>query len=150
MKRALTCLLVMPAGSAIAGAWTCGNPDVEVGCSETRCEAQSHGFTPMNVSFNVAGELDVCMYSGCWIGRGDPVDANGFLVITARDLVWSTDPEPGEMRQDLAIVLDRRDNVAVLKAGSYTQPLLCRVTPGATGQAASRPPGFTASARRHA
>lgn len=117
-------LFVLPVG---ATAWNCTNADMEVACSEGACNATlEHGFTPMDVAFSDEGAVSVCAYAGCWEGEGEVFTDGRFLGITARDLVYSTDPE-GERRHDLAILLDLDDNIALLKSGVFAQPLVCKV-----------------------
>lgn len=101
---------------------------MEVACSEGECQATlEHGFTPMDVAFSNDGSVSVCAYAGCWEGHGEVfTDDDRFLGITAHQLVYSTDPE-GEHRHDLAILLDLRDNIAMLKSGVFAQPLVCEV-----------------------
>lgn len=122
--------LVFASLSAVGQAetWNCRNADMEIGCSEGRCEATiGHGFTPMGVAFNDDGEVSICAYSGCWEGQGEVTRSELFVSITASNLTYSTDTEPGTMRQDAAILLDLSDNIALLKLGTYAQPLVCKV-----------------------
>lgn len=102
---------------------------MEVACSEGECRATlEHGFTPMDVAFSEDGFVSVCAYAGCWEGQGHVYTDGRFLGITARDLVYSTDTS-GARRHDLAILLDLHDNIAVLKSGTFAQPLVCEVMP---------------------
>ena len=128
----LVSLLALLAAFAPAAAetWKCTNPEMEIACADGDCSAQlEHGFTPMDIAFNDEGDIYACAYSGCWEGRGE-VHRNGvFLAILARELTWSTDPQPGEMREDVAILLDLTDDIALLKAGVFAQPLVCSRKP---------------------
>lgn len=113
----------------LAQTWNCRNPDMEISCSDGHCQStEEHSFTPMDVAFNDAGEMFLCAYSGCWEGRGEVTKSARFLSIAATNLTYSTDPKPGEMKQHAAILLDLSDNIALLKLGSYAQPLVCNVT----------------------
>lgn len=125
MAMLMAMLMAIAAMDAIAATWNCSNPDMEIGCSEGKCEATFDAFTPMDVAFNDDGALLVCAYSGCWEGDGEVLKTADFLAIAGHQLSFSTDPVPGEMRQDVAILLDLHDNVALLKSGGYAQPLLC-------------------------
>lgn len=127
MRASMLLFTLLFATSATADeVWNCRNPDIEVGCDSEKCTALGRGdFTPMSVAFTKEGYISACMYSGCWEGEGRATDSGRFLAILASNLIWSTDPEPGSRRQDVAILFDRNDRVAMLKAGDYAQPLLC-------------------------
>ncbi len=79
----------------------------------------------MDVRFDDAGSMSVCAYSGCWEGTGTVVQSEHFIVLTGHDLPFSTAPNAEDSQEDIVIVLDRADHVAILKAGSFAQPLLC-------------------------
>ncbi len=101
--------------------WQCRN-DVEVHCAEGKCDAKKSGeFTPMSVSFDGLGKMSVCAYTGCWEGVGKVSSSDNFMILNGQNLKFST----SDMKQNIAIILDKTDNVATLKAGSFAQPLVC-------------------------
>lgn len=106
---------------SIAQYYQCTN-DVEVQCNETECAFESNDFTPMDVTFDDAGSLSVCAYSGCWQSQADMSNRGNFIVLSALNAKFST----SETTQDLALIMDRADGVAILKAGAFAQPLLCK------------------------
>lgn len=99
---------------------------MEISCDGEGCST-AEAFTPMSIAFNDDGEMYLCMYSGCWEGRGQVMQTAGFLSIAGADLTWSTDPERRSSRQSAAVVLDLHDSIAVMKVGTYAQPLVCEV-----------------------
>lgn len=102
--------------------WQCRN-DVEIKCADGKCEAETKdAFTPMDVSFDQTGMINVCAYTGCWQGTGKVNDDGDFLTLTGNGLKFSTSDD---MAESIVISLDRRDDIAVIKAGSFAQPLLC-------------------------
>ena len=103
--------------------WQCRN-DLEISCNAEGCEA-GESFTPMDVRFDDAGSMSVCAYSGCWEGTGTVVNSEAFVVLTGHKLAFSTAPDSEDSKQDIVIVLDRADQVALLKAGAFAHPLLC-------------------------
>jgi hypothetical protein len=102
--------------------YQCAN-DIEIQCSASECRSESDGFTPMSVSFDTSGDLNVCAYSGCWQGQADVHTAGQFITLTGMNLPFST----SDQEQHIAITLDRSDNVAILKADSFAQPLFCKI-----------------------
>ncbi len=77
----------------------------------------------MSVTFDDSGSISVCAYTGCWEGTGKVFDGGDFFSLTGHGLKFSTSPERTE---NIAISLDRRDNIAVLKAGAFAHPLICK------------------------
>lgn len=102
--------------------WQCRN-DVEIHCAEEKCDAKKSGeFTPMSVSFDVSGKMSVCAYSGCWEGTGKVSNNGDFMMLSGQNLKFST----SNMKENIAITLDKKDNIALVKAGSFAQPLVCK------------------------
>lgn len=111
------------ASVSMANGWECRN-DMEILCADGKCETKKKGeFTPMSVSFDDSGKVSVCVYTGCWEGTAKVVKNENFLILSGQYLKFSTAPNFG---QNVAITLDRRDNIAVLKAGGFAQPLICK------------------------
>lgn len=108
--------------------WQCRN-DLEISCDVEHCEA-ADSFTPMDVRFDDAGSMSVCAYSGCWEGTGTVVQSEHFVVLTGHELPFSTAPDSADSRAAIVIALDRADQVGILKAGAFVQPLLCEQLPG--------------------
>lgn len=105
--------------------WHCQN-DLEVRCTSEHCEVQeADSYTPMGINFDDSGSMSVCAYTGCWEGDGTVVKSNDFLILTGDGLKFSTAPDSADMSTDIVIVLDRSDNVAIVKAGTFAHPLLC-------------------------
>ena len=113
--------------SVFAESWQCKN-DLEIQCSDRQCQVSEQGeFTPMDVSFDSLGATSVCAYSGCWEGRSDILNTANFLILIGQDLAFSTAQEASESGQNMSLVLDKTDGIAVLKLGSFAQPLQCRL-----------------------
>ena len=109
--------------------WQCRN-DLEVSCDTEHCEA-AESFTPMDVRVDDTGSMSVCAYSGCWEGTGTVVQSEHFVVLTGHDLPFSTAPDTADSQAAIVIAIDKQDQVAILKAGSFAQPLLCEQREGA-------------------
>lgn len=102
--------------------WQCRN-DMEIKCADGKCEAETKdAFTPMDVSFDATGMMNVCAYTGCWQGTGTVTNDGDFLTLTGNGLKFSTSDD---MAESIVIALDRRDDIAIVKAGAFAQPLLC-------------------------
>ncbi len=118
-------VLTILSASAFADSWQCRN-DLEIRCADGKCAAETKdGFTPMSVSFDDSGSMNVCAYSGCWEGTGKVFSIADFLTVAGQNLKFSTSPNDAKMGQNISITIDRKDNVATLKAGSFAQPLIC-------------------------
>lgn len=105
--------------------WQCHN-DVEIQCTQSACDVQAaESTTPLSVTFDNAGEMAVCAYSGCWEGRGDVASKPPFLLLVGTQLQFSSAPQDAAAAQNIAIVLDPTDDVATLKAGAFALPLRC-------------------------
>ena len=103
--------------------WQCKN-DLEIRCDVEHCEV-ADSFTPMDVQFDDAGSMSGCAYSGCWEGKGTVVQREHFVVLTGYDLPFSTAPDSADSRAAIVLVLDRADQVGMLKAGAFAHPLRC-------------------------
>jgi hypothetical protein len=103
--------------------WQCRN-DLEISCDAKDCE-MSQDFTPMSVSFDDTGSISVCAYSGCSEGIATISRGESFIVLTGHDLPFSTSPARAQNPSDIAIILDTRDQVAILKTSSFAHPLHC-------------------------
>lgn len=125
MAFALIVLLAFLPANTVADTWNCTNT-IEIRCDSDGCEAEKNdAFTPMSVSFNETGKMSVCAYSGCWEGSGEVFKDGDFLVLTGTNLKFSTASDDS-MNQNILIALDKDDNIAVLKAGGFSHPLVCK------------------------
>jgi hypothetical protein len=79
----------------------------------------------MDVRVDDAGSMSVCAYTGCWEGTGTVNQSERFVVLTGHDLPFSTASDDADSQAAIVIALDKEDQVAVLKAGSFAHPLLC-------------------------
>ncbi|NNE98294.1 MAG: hypothetical protein HKN25_04655, partial [Pyrinomonadaceae bacterium] len=114
--------------------WECRN-DLEIRCADGNCKTQEKGSsTPMSVSFDDSGMMSVCAYSGCWEGKGNVFRSGDFLSLAGHGLKFSTSPERAEMNRDISITLDRKDNVAMLKAGEFAHPMVCKIAEGSQSE----------------
>lgn len=112
--------------SSTAETWQCRN-DIEIRCAEGACSAAASGsFTPMSVSADGTGQLSVCAYSGCWEGIATVTRSEQrFVMLVGQNLEFSTAPAKGESAEDVVLVIDQRDNVAILKLAEFAHPLIC-------------------------
>jgi len=125
MKLSMIIFLTILTAMAQADSWNCRN-DLEITCDSKKCEAQiEDGFTPMDVSVdNNSGSMSVCAYTGCWEGIGKVLKSENFTIITAHHLKFSTAQDSEGI--DIVIVIDRHDNIGIIKAGAFAQPLICK------------------------
>lgn len=123
MKLGLVLILgILSVTTAFAESWQCRN-DLEISCADGKCSAETEdGFTPMSVSFDDSGKMSVCAYTGCWEGKGEVSSNGNFLMLAGQNLKFST----SDMTENIAITLDKNDNVATIKAGGFAQPLICK------------------------
>ncbi len=104
--------------------WQCRN-DLEIRCDAGKCAAETRdAFTPMSVSFDDSGKISVCAYTGCWEGTGTASETGTFLMLMGENFKFSTS-DTSDMNEDVAIILDKKDKIAVLKAGGFAHPLIC-------------------------
>ncbi len=118
-------LSILGITSAETESWQCRN-DLEIRCRSGKCEAATeNGFTPMSVNFDETGSMSVCAYTGCWEGVGKVSKEADFLILSGQNLKFSTS-DSADMNENIAIILDRKDNIAMLKAGGFAHPLICK------------------------
>ena len=132
MAGQLAALLVVAATVAVPTpepeGWRCRNT-VEVHCNDGACEALPQDeTTPLDVAFTTTGSFLVCAYTGCWDGEGKVLATESLLTIVKDDAPWS-DPSNPDNAQDVAIMFDRGDSTAVVKAGGFVVPLACKPLP---------------------
>ena len=106
---------------AQAQSWSCRN-DLEIRCNSDEC-TKSDGFTPMNISFEDSGSMQICAYTGCWEGFGTVLKSKNFAVVTGDDLPFSTNPTD---KQDIVVAVDTKDNVGFVKVISFAHPFICK------------------------
>ena len=103
----------------------CDN-DVAIQCYGSACTADiNDDHERVYTNFDEAGNLRACVRSGCWEGRADVSSTNGFLVLTAKNIEFAAKNPSQRKKENIAIILDESDYVAILKAGHYSQPLFC-------------------------
>lgn len=128
MKTVTTLLVVLSSFVLQAATVNCTNPDLEISCSEGRCYAAATGdFTPMSLAFTSNGSVSACAYAGCWEGEGKAAGDSRYLSIIARDLPFTPNVNPQPNLEDVVILWDRQDNIALLKLAGYAQPMQCRI-----------------------
>lgn len=122
--------LALAAATMAPEGWRCRNT-VEVQCHDGECAALPRDeTTPLDVAFSTTGSFIVCAYTGCWQGDGEVLETDSLLSIVQDAVPWS-DPSNPDNAQDIAIVFDRGDRTAVVKAGVFVVPLACSVLPPA-------------------
>ncbi len=126
MKFSIIIFLTILVATAQAENWNCRN-DLEITCFSGKCEVRiDNSFTPMDVNVDDSGSMSVCAYTGCWEGTGEVLKSGDFTVITGTDLQFSTAQNSESMNESIVIVIDTHDNVAILKAGAFAHPLICK------------------------
>lgn len=105
--------------------WSCTNPDIEVMCSEKKCESHTD-FTPMSVTFEERGALSICAYSGCWEGRGEIRTFHEYRIIRGNNLPFST--SHALSHEAFILLLNTHDHSAMIQGGGFSMPLRCERT----------------------
>jgi len=104
-----------------AAQWSCTNPDIEVMCSDKKCESHTN-FTPISVTFDKKHTLSICAYSGCWEGRGERQTFHHYWMIRGQKLPFSSSPQS---KEEFILLIDTYDNNAMIKGGGFVMPLVC-------------------------
>lgn len=105
--------------------WSCSN-SIEVMCSNRGCGVgQGDDFTPVDVALDNDGIMSICAYTGCWSGKGSVHNDGNFTIFSGKNFKFSNAPN-SEDSEDIIVVIDKRDNVAVMKNSVFSQPLICK------------------------
>ena len=113
--------------SAIAEEWSC-HVDFESQCTidPHGCSAygaKNDGNTkPVFARFDTEGNFRVCMYTGCYEGKGVVHTTEPYLSISKNRVNWTG--TQGEST-NVFIFLDRKENIGAFKAISFVQPIIC-------------------------
>lgn len=114
--------LLLPA-LALASDWHCRNRDMEIQCGSGRCKASpADEFTPFDIRIKTDGSMDICAYSGCWIGKGKMVRSGKHIMVSGHKLNW-TGTNPGSA--DFIVAIDQSDNVGFIKGEGFAMPIIC-------------------------
>ncbi len=124
---------------SIASGWSCSN-DSEVMCSDKGCSISTgDDFTRMDIILLDNGKMTICAYTGCWEGVGKVTHNNSFISFYGERFIFSTSPNNKEMQEDIAVTIDKRDNIGILKNSIFAQPILCNRFPKKSS-AKTKPP----------
>lgn len=86
-------------------------------------------FTPIEVSFDIAGKIRVCAYTGCWAGKAQTLLREPFLLFSQANVDWSDPNRRIARRADILIAFDFNDHIAMVKACSFAVPMGCPKVP---------------------
>lgn len=115
------------ASLAAAEGWRC-EIDFESQCTESGCTAFGHkddgNMKPVFAEFDDSGSFRICMYSGCYQGKGTVLTSEPFLSIVKEEARWTGTSSPSA---DVFIVLDLQTNIGMFKASSFVQPIRCKL-----------------------
>lgn len=122
--------LVVPLAGVIAVAnafaqpvqWRC-DADIEVQCDGKACTATDNAKPPIEAQFDRFGNVSICLYSGCYSGKGTAVISPPFISVMTSTAKWSGVPEHTAA---VHIALDTTDGIATFKAAGFAQPLRCK------------------------
>ncbi len=105
--------------------WVCQN-DYEAHCSTEGCAIyQGDDFTSASVLLSSEGELEICLYSGCWQGQSEVLADSPYLVLQGKHLQWNN-PYTSNQQQAL-LSLERATNLATLQVAGFQLALLCKL-----------------------
>jgi len=123
-KAIITIFLFSLPAIAFSSAWRCRNNDLEIHCNSGTCQASpADSFTPFDITITDAGDMDICAYSGCWLGRGKVMRSGKHILVSGQGLVWTgTDPD----KADFIVALDRSDKVGFIKGAGFAMPIHCK------------------------
>ncbi|GGB14150.1 hypothetical protein [Agarivorans gilvus] len=124
LSQGSSLLLGLSLMSAVsAELWVCHN-DYEARCSELGCAVyQQDDFTPASVLLSSEGELEICLYTGCWQGQGQVLAQAPYLVIQGNKLDWNSPFKVDQ--QDALLSLERSSNIATMQVAGFQLSLLC-------------------------
>ncbi len=108
-----------------ATTWSCKNEKFESRCDKGSCSVESKvgSFTALGVTFSDEGEMSICVYSGCWEGKGEVLANSPYLVLLGAALPWSN-PKSDD-KQEVLIGLDIQNKTATVQVLNFVQPLVC-------------------------
>lgn len=114
--------LVLAAPAAPAG-WLCTGEDLpQISCGADSCQAETE-LTPVSSSYDSAGRLSACYYTGCHEG---PVTSmlsdGGVLTLIARGAAWIHEDSSTET---VALSIRTDEGIGVLLAAGFFTPLRC-------------------------
>ena len=127
MARLLTAILfiILSANIVSAQAWNCRNEGTEIYCGDGKCEA-SENHTPMDVSFDASGKMEVCAYSGCWQGQSTSTLFSGiYLTLISDNLKWNANPT--RKFTTAALTINRTKLTAIIMVAAFAHPLTCEI-----------------------
>jgi hypothetical protein len=107
---------------AAAQDFDCRNTEAEIRCQGGKCEVESEGFTPMQLS-RKGGKLSLCAYSGCWEGPILVRRSRGQVDLLYAELRSTRHDTPAG--GDLAVIYDRREQVAQMRWGGFSNAMAC-------------------------
>ncbi len=120
---AIVVIAILLPSIAEADGWSCRNKDMQISCNSEKCSV-AEDFTPIDVSFDERGSLNICAYSGCWEGRGKVLQSENHLLISGHELRWSgTTPVKGSFM----IAFDKKNNIAVINGETFAMPIVCMI-----------------------
>ena len=129
MKKRLTFIALLTVASTTYAAtavessgWNCRNTDLEVRCSDKKCEVAAN-HTPMDVHVSESA-MSICAYSGCWEGAPSAtMTAGSFVTFTGIALPFST----GSVGvANVSVTVNTASKVAMIMVeGMFASPALC-------------------------
>lgn len=108
--------------------WECKN-DVEIYCNDQHCvTTPQHEISSMSVIIELAenAKFDVCAYTGCWKGKSKIRRSGPFIILTDENVKKVT-PSNDLQPVNIAIVLDKMDKTAIVKAARWSHPYKCKI-----------------------
>ncbi len=126
MKTIVAIVFLLLPAVALASGWHCRNRDMEIQCGAGRCKAAAADeFTPFDIRITTDGSMDICAYSGCWIGKGKMVRSGKHIMVSGHKLTW-TGTDPGSA--GFIVAIDQSDNVGFIKGEGFAMPITCKET----------------------
>jgi len=107
--------------------WACG-VDFISECFDSKCssygEKDDGNRKPVFALFDEEGNFQICMYTGCYEGKGQVLTTAPFFSIMKEDVEWTG---TNSDNTDVFIVLHRKELFGMFKADTFVQPIVCKV-----------------------
>lgn len=116
----LTLAMIIPSIALAFSPMDCTNKDLEVSCLAKQC-AVTDPHTPVSVA--IGPQIELCAYSGCTTYEYKHVKSDAFDIYHAEAPVGRK--KTTDTSDPFALIVDRSDQVGLLKFGALVIPLIC-------------------------
>lgn len=106
--------------------WSCRNNFAEIACQGQDCTVALPGdYTPMELTFDSSGEINLCAYSGCWEGKAEKISTTGnYFSVIALELPWNG---TGGGASDISATINMETAIATIITSDFAHPMSCKI-----------------------